>query len=246
MNCRKVRELLTAYALGELDLGLHRKVATHLHGCEACMNESRAVVRDVLRISSALKADILPPAGLMASLELSLPPQQVPMRSRVLPYSLSLGAICLVLLWIFTNRLPNVHQIEALALADAPVPSRLMVDNDTKVATALIKETGLHVTPIPVSGADRFEGGTCISVSGSDLPVMMYRIGGKRVTCYQVDSACLRTHGMKAMEMMGRKIFCCSHGGGALVVIERDHLAFVFSAPMDEMSLARVAMKAIA
>lgn len=74
---------------------------------------------------------------------------------------------------------------------------------------------------------------------------MFYNLDGKRVAYYQVGADSLRTTGMTPMEMGGKKFFCCSHNNGALVAIREGNKAYVFSGRMDEISLARLAMKVV-
>jgi hypothetical protein len=247
MNCKKVRQLLAAFTLGELDLGLHRKIEGHVTCCKDCANEMRSVERDVLKISSALGSEILPPSGLMIGMAAMLPdrPRRLGLRIPSVRPVLAFAAACVLMFVAFLAWPRHATPVEALALADASVPMSLMTDSDASVARSLSRQTGVDVSPISLSPKDRFEGGTCVKLNGRELPVLLYSLDGKRVAAYQMDADALRTNGMTPMQMGGRKFFCCSHNGGALVAFTSGKRAYVFSAKMDEMSLTRLAMKAV-
>lgn len=247
MNCKKIRQLLAAFTLGELDLGLHRKVEGHVAGCPDCANELKSVERDVLKISSALGSEILPPPGLMTGMAAMLPdrPRRWSLRIPSARPVLAFAAACVFMLVTFLSWPRHAAPVEVLALADASMATSLMTDSDAGVARSLARRTGVDVTPISLSPKDRFVGGTCVKLNGRELPVLLYSLDGERVAAYQMDADALRTNGMTAMQMGGRKFFCCSHNGGALVAFTSGKRAYVFSAKMDEMSLTRLAMKAV-
>ena len=247
MNCKKTRQLLAAFTLGELDLGLHRKVEGHVTGCKDCASELKSVERDVLKISSALGSEILPPPGLMSGMAAMLPnrPRRWSLCVQSARPILAFATACVLMCVAFLAWPRHAAPVEALALADAGMQMSLMTDSDASVARSLARRTGVDVTPISLSPKDRFEGGTCVRLNGREFPVLLYSLDGKRVAAYQVDADALRTNGMTPMQMGGRKFFCCSHNGGALVAFTSGKRAYVFSARMDEMSLTRLAMKAV-
>jgi|GEM_PF-2411752 len=247
ISCRKVREMLTAYALGELELSQHRKVEAHVEGCIGCRQELKAMEQDVLRLSSVLKSEILPPSGLMDGMASMLPAQTKRRSIHWMGWTSACTVACAITMffWFRPSDPVPLAKLEALNVADLAVPAKLHANTASQVAERLTRETGVAVQPISIAETDQFQGGGCVRFSGKDLPVLVYRIQGTRIAVYEVATDTVQMSGMRPMEVHGRKFFCCSHNGGAVVALSDEGRTYILSGKMQEMELAMTALTII-
>jgi hypothetical protein len=246
---QKQTDLFVEYTLGELEHHLHRLVEDRASRNPSQVEELRSVEQDILKISTALGGEILPPPGLMANVADMLPDRAAaaPRRTYRTIYMGGIVATAIaVIAFILNASLPKITPIEALNLADAAIPSMHLTGSDTGIARQLTAQTGVAIDPLVISQQDGFEGGCCIALGHTELPAMLYKLHGTRVVLFELQANQLRTTGMKPMEMKGRKFFCCSHNGGAVVAVIRGHRAYVFTGKTEESSLAMLALGAVA
>lgn len=244
MNCKSCQELLPLFALGELELSLHRQLEAHTAHCEDCRAELLRVRSDILKLSTALGSEVLPPTGLLQEIDSKLPDRQKPwVLPRMLFPAVAIAA-CLLLLVVFFTRSSRQIGVQALSLVNGRIQA-LELSDATAAERELSLRTGIRLTPIKLASSDKFERAGWVHVADRGWPVVMYRLGGTDVACYQLSPKDLLTRGLTPISINGQTLLCCTRNGCAVVAVISHGSGYVFAAKTDESTLAKLAMRVI-
>ena len=259
MDCQSVREKLTDYLLGELELAEHDAVRAHLSGCTACAEDESRLRGLLTKVEAAVRSDEKA-AGDFASRVMSRIPAHEFRTRPALRFSRAAAAMVTaaavlgfaILLHPFTkpanpaqpigltsSQIMQFHEQAANGQFGLPRDERPPVIE----AAYLSEQAGYHVLPVSVG-----EKGVAVSkigvarMAGKPVAVWQLQKHGKAMTLMQFNQAMASLPKLTPMPFPHRMLLCGGAGNCHFAAWQEGGMTYILVADMPDQDIDSVAL----
>ncbi len=266
MDHQKVRDNLTDYLLGELDVAEHDAIRAHLASCPECAAEEAKVRTLLTTVEQALRMDIRAPEDFADRVMNRIPAREfttTPVHRRFFTPLAAVAAALVIFAFVFHFRkLPAVtspsitateatltpavmmafHQQIASGASSMPLAS---VDPGAE-ATSLSERAGYALIPVTINDANVHVAGANVStLMGKPVAVWKLMLHGKPMTLMQMGQNQARLPKLVPMPFpaQNRLLLCGATGDCQYVAWHQKNMTFVLVANMPEKDVDRTALE---